>query len=125
MHTRILMILPLIVALVPLHAQASSGTEEYAVELSNFKFSPTTIDVEAGEKVVFVLKNTGGTHDFVIDELNVQSRTLQTGQEERIEVEIPEDAAGKDYEFYCSIGNHRAMGMKGTLHVSTEEEEEA
>jgi hypothetical protein len=31
-------------------------------------------------------------------------------------VEFTADKAGT-FEYYCSVGNHRAMGMKGTLTV--------
>ena len=32
-------------------------------------------------------------------------------------ITIPEDAAGQSYEFYCSVGNHRQLGMVGTLTI--------
>src|SRR5215213_2105339 len=51
----------------------SSGTvKQFTVMGSAFKFEPTTLTVNKGDKVKITFKNTGGTHDFVIDEFNVQ-----------------------------------------------------
>lgn len=85
------------------------------VEGSSFKFSPTNITVKKGEAVTIVFKNAGGIHDFVIDEFNVKTAQIQGGAME--EVTFTPDKAGT-FEFYCSVGNHRAMGMVGTLTVT-------
>ena len=53
-------------------------------------------------------------HDFVIDELNVKSEIIKSG--ETGEVEFTPDTIG-EFEFYCSVGQHRANGMVGTLIV--------
>jgi len=60
------------------------------------------------------IKNTDGTHDFVLDEFNVATKTIANGAEES--VEFVADKVGS-FEYYCSIGTHRAMGMWGTLKV--------
>lgn len=82
---------------------------------SSFRFAPTKITVKKGEPVTIVFKNTGGFHDFVIDEFKVATKQIQAGQSE--EVTFTPDKAGS-FEFYCSVGNHRAMGMVGTLTVT-------
>lgn len=53
-------------------------------------------------------------HDFVIDELNVKTKIVKDGESET--VEFTPDQTGT-FEFYCSVGQHRQMGMKGTLIV--------
>ncbi len=55
-----------------------------------------------------------GFHDLVIDEFNARTAQLQTGQSEIIE--FVADQSG-EFEYYCSIGSHRAMGMVGKLIV--------
>lgn len=87
---------------------------EIIVEGSNFKYAPNNIVVKAGEKVRLVFKNTQGMHDFVVDELGIKTEVIQQGQQEV--VEFTADKAGT-YEFYCSVGQHRQMGMVGTLTV--------
>ncbi len=93
-------------------------TADYILNLSNYSFEPNTIITQAGATITVQLTNTQGTHDFVIDELDIQSSTLQTGESKLLTITIPEDGAGKELPFYCSIGNHRQMGMEGTLIIS-------
>jgi plastocyanin len=95
-------------------AITEGGVKELTVTGSSFKFEPATLTVNKGDKVRVTFKNTGGTHDFVIDEFNVKSKTIPGGQQDV--VEFTADKAGT-FQYYCGIGNHRAMGMVGTLTV--------
>lgn len=79
-----------------------------------YYFKPNVINVKSGEEVSITFKNIEGFHDLVIDELNVKTKQLKVGESETV-VFTP-DKPGT-YEFYCSVGNHRVMGMKGTLIV--------
>lgn len=88
-----------------------------ALTASNFEYSQDTIEAAPGDTVVIDLTVESGSHDFVIDELDVQTSLLGPGETERIEFIIPEDAAGKTYDFYCSVGSHRAQGMEGQLVI--------
>jgi plastocyanin len=97
-------------------AQSSTSAEvkEFTVNGSNFKFEPATMTVNQGDTVRITFKNTGGFHDLTIDEFNVKTKQLGANAEET--VEFVADKAGT-YEYYCSVGQHRQMGMKGTLTV--------
>lgn len=88
--------------------------KEFNVTGQNFSFSPIIINVSKGDKVKIIFKNAEGTHDFVIDEFNVATKRLKTGEEETIE--FTADKSGT-FEYYCSVGSHRVMGMKGSLIV--------
>ncbi len=88
---------------------------EIKVTGKNFAFDPKEIRVKKGEKVTIVFTSEGGImHDFVVDELNVATKQLTAGQSETVEF-TPTQAG--TFEFYCSVGNHRAMGMVGNLIV--------
>lgn len=94
----------------------SAGTKEFTVLGSNYKFEPTTLTVKKGDTVKITFKNTGGFHDFVIDEFTgAKTKQLQDGGMEVIS--FVADKTGT-FEFYCSVGKHREMGMKGTLVVN-------
>jgi heme/copper-type cytochrome/quinol oxidase subunit 2 len=80
----------------------------------SFYFKPNEIVVKKGEKVKIVLNSADMMHDFVVDELAIKSSIVKSG--ETGEVEFIATEAG-EYEFYCSVGNHKAMGMVGTLIV--------
>jgi plastocyanin len=84
------------------------------VEAENFSFSMKEIRVEKGEKLIVKFTNKEGFHDFLIDELKVNSGMV--AQANTIELEIPTDTVGT-YEYYCSVGQHRANGMFGKLII--------
>ncbi len=104
----------------PTTAATESATDENAmqkaitVEGGMFFFKPSEIRVKQGEKVTITFKNTQGMHDFVLDEFDVKSEVVQSGKSTTVEFTPTKKGT---FEFYCSVGNHRQMGMKGTLIV--------
>lgn len=90
-----------------------SMAKSIVVEGGNFYFKPNEIKVKKGEKVKITFTSAGGMHNFVIDEFNVASETVNG---KSTTVEFTPDKTGT-FEFYCSIGSHRQMGMKGNLIV--------
>lgn len=91
-----------------------SDVKVFEVGGGAFYFDPDEITVTEGDTVRIVFTNEGGTHDWVLDEFNASTPRTQTG--ETVEVEFVADQAGT-FEYYCSVGNHREMGMVGTLVV--------
>lgn len=101
----------------PTTIQAQPNTQALnpiTVEGGSFKYNPNQITVKKGQPVKIILESKDLMHDFVIDELNVKSTQAKAG--ESVEVAFTPTQTGS-FEFYCSVGNHRAMGMKGTLIV--------
>ncbi|HZE87411.1 MAG TPA: cupredoxin domain-containing protein [Methylomirabilota bacterium] len=98
----------------PTTASPSSTIQNVTVEGGNFYFKPNEIKVKKGQKVKVTFTNTGGTHDFVIDGLNVRTERIQGGASTT--VAFTPDKTGI-FAFYCSVGMHRQMGMKGNLIV--------
>lgn len=86
------------------------------ITAKNFSYDLKEIRVKKGEKVALEVKNTEGFHDLVIDELGVKTKRLNEGESEILVV--PSDTIGK-FEYYCSVGQHRMMGMKGILIVES------
>lgn len=86
----------------------------FEVANAGFTFTPSEIKVKQGDTVRIAFTNTGGMHDWVVDEFDARTEVTQTG--ETSTVEFVADKAG-EFEFYCSIMTHRAMGMVGTLIV--------
>ena len=89
--------------------------KEFVIEGKNFSFAPSTISVKKGDQVKITLKNTGGTHDLKIDEFNVGTKRIQSNQADSFT--FVADKTGS-FQYYCSVGSHRAMGMWGTLVVT-------
>jgi plastocyanin len=74
--------------------------------------------VNRGDTVRVTFINERGTHDWSIDEFALAgTAVLQEGEQETIE--FIADQAG-EFEYYCSVGNHRELGMVGTLIVEEE-----
>lgn len=92
----------------------TGSVKTFNVSAFNFGFAPKTITVNKGDVVKLVVTNTGGYHDLRIDEFNVATKRISDGQTDT--VQFTADKTGS-FEFYCSVGSHRAMGMWGTLTV--------
>jgi nitrosocyanin len=93
---------------------ATGATKEFTVTASNFAFSPKEIKVRKGDTVKITFKSSGGSHDWKLDEFNVKTAVIGSGKEETIS--FVADKTGT-FEYYCSVGSHRQMGMKGNLVV--------
>lgn len=94
--------------------ESAEPVQEITVEGSKFKFEPSTITVKKGQKVKLIFKNIEGIHDFRVDELGIATEVIEENEQES--VEFTADKIGS-FEFYCSVEEHRAMGMVGTLVV--------
>ena len=86
----------------------------FSITAKNFSFSLPEIRVQKGDKVKIILDNVEGFHDWTVDEFN--AKTQQSQAPAKTEVEFIADKSGT-FEFYCGVGNHRQMGMKGSLIV--------
>ncbi len=86
----------------------------FTITAQNFSFNPKEIRVKKGDTVKIILKNSGGFHDWVIDAFNARTTQIQGGQ--TAEVTFVADKAGT-FEYYCSVDEHKQMGMRGNLIV--------
>src|SRR3989344_5454492 len=86
------------------NVQETEVIKEISVEAIPFLFTPSVMSVNKGDTVKIV----NGTHDLKIDEFNASTRLLKSGEEQTIT--FVADKVGT-FEYYCSVGTHRAMGM--------------
>ncbi len=86
----------------------------FAISGKNFTFSQKEIRVKKGDRVKIDFTSTDGFHDWVIDEFNAATEKVNTGGS--TSVEFIADQVGT-FEYYCSVGQHRTMGMVGNLVV--------
>lgn len=84
------------------------------VKAHNYAFDTDEIRVKKGETVTINFESTDGFHDWAVDEFNAQTQKVQPGT--KTSVTFVADKEGT-FEYYCSVGNHRAMGMVGKLIV--------
>jgi uncharacterized cupredoxin-like copper-binding protein len=93
-----------------------------AISLSEFAIAPASVTVPTGEPVTLVVTNAGGAqHNLVVEfaPRGISQRLFPTNllPGETREVTLVFDAPG-DWEMYCPVGNHRALGMQGTIRVT-------
>jgi plastocyanin len=85
----------------------------------NFKFTMNgndnpEIKVNEGDRVRIEFTSTKGFHDWVVDEFDASTEKVNDGGSTF--VEFTADKKGT-FEYYCSVGQHRANGMKGVFVV--------
>ena len=92
-------------AAAPAEARSVTATEgEMYIELSESSFTPGSYTIE-------VVNEGNATHDLVVERDGADvaaTETIAPGASATLTVTLQEG----DYVFYCSIGNHRAMGME-------------
>lgn len=91
-----------------------AGVKVFNVSGANFRFDPVTITVKKGDQVKIIFESLDMQHDLDIDEFDVNSPVIPAG--ESSEIEFTADQVGQ-FEYYCSVAQHRANGMAGTLIV--------
>jgi plastocyanin len=93
-----------------------AARETIEVVATDFAFEPASIEVDEPGIYAFRLVNEGeSTHALEIEGEGAEAATAEIGSGESAEVKI-ELQAGR-YELYCPVGNHKEMGMEGTLSV--------
>ncbi|PIZ46474.1 hypothetical protein COY32_03190, partial [candidate division WWE3 bacterium CG_4_10_14_0_2_um_filter_41_14] len=63
-----------------------------------------------------IVNNGTEIHSFAIDELGVQTTTINPEETVQVQVEIPTQPNAQ-YEFYSSIGTNRSQGMVGQITI--------
>lgn len=94
--------------------EETSTTKTFIVIGANFSFVPNLIRVKKGDTVKITFKNSGGSHDLVVEGYNISTKVIGSGQSE--DISFVANKAGT-FNYYCNVANHRAMGMQGTLVV--------
>jgi len=110
------------VALLAACGGGSGGTQPAGstqVTLSEYKFAPSSITVQHG-KVIFWLVNSGNVaHDMAMrDGSNNRIATsdlISAGDSKEFDVN---DIAAGTYTIFCTQQGHESSGMKGTLTVT-------
>lgn len=107
-------------ALIPaVNAKPQQEGKTMEVRATEFTFSPSTLYARPGETISVVMTNDGNVPhdmDFELPKGEVEIEDVEPGDTGRITFQVPEQEGS--YTFYCSIDNHREMGMEGRLVVS-------
>ncbi|MER8006594.1 multicopper oxidase domain-containing protein [Streptomyces sp. NPDC094149] len=89
-------------------------TTTVTVTIRGMRFSPSSVDVPAGNRLVITLHNSGtDTHDLVL-ETGARTDRLSPGQTGTLDAGV----VGRDLDGWCSMVGHRQMGMTFTVEVT-------
>lgn len=102
---------------IPSEVEGSGEGNEVVFDLTgkNFAFSVTEMVVKKGDTVTVNFESESGFHDWVVDEFDAATDQVRSG-DGVTSVTFVADQTG-EFEYYCSVGSHRAQGMVGTLVV--------
>ncbi|OSP35535.1 hypothetical protein B7767_36915 [Streptomyces sp. 13-12-16] len=89
-------------------------TTTVEVTVRNMRFSPASVDVPAGDRLVIGLHNTGtDTHDLVL-ETGARTDRIAPGKRATLDAGV----VGRDLDGWCSVVGHRQMGMVFGVRVT-------
>ena len=101
----------------PSSAPAETGTTAATASLVDFGIELSGTEMAAGQYEFEVTNDGDASHDLVIErdgEDVAATEALSSGGSETLAVTLEPG----EYVFYCSIGNHRSMGMEITVTVT-------
>jgi plastocyanin len=100
----------------PSSGGSSQATSITATE-ADFSISLDQSSLTAGSYTITVANKGHATHDLVVEQGGAsvaKTDSISPGGTGSLRVTLKPG----DYVFYCSIGNHRSMGMELPVHVS-------
>jgi plastocyanin len=90
--------------------------QELTLDSFEFGYDQKELALKKGQTVQMTLTNSGKMpHDWVVDEIaGAKTQMIKNG--ETTTITFVADTAG-EFEYYCSVGQHRQQGMVGKLIV--------
>jgi plastocyanin len=97
----------------------ATGGALIEMKASDYKFTPDNLKAHVGDKIEFKIENVSGkNHNFTIKGPKGEVlKSVALPVHETVTVPIRLDAEGT-YHFYCDIGPHATLGMKGAVTVT-------
>ena len=96
---------------------APAETETITATEADFSITVDEDSLAAGDYTIEVVNDGDASHDLVVErdgEDVAASDSISPGESTTLEVSLEPG----EYVFYCSVGNHRQMGMELTVEVS-------
>ena len=87
---------------------ATGNTTEVTVTVQGMRYIPDVIEVPVGDELIVTFENTGTEMHDLLFANGKGTGHLAPGESQVIEVGV----IGADMDAWCSVSNHRAMGME-------------
>jgi cytochrome c oxidase subunit 2 len=88
-----------VIAALMIAAAMAGEPRVIQVSAERFKFTPSVIEIKAGETVVLELNTLDKKHGFAVPDLKIDE-VIETGKVTRVKITAPK--AGR-FEFHCSV----------------------
>lgn len=96
---------------------AGGASQTFTISMTDFAFSPASVTIDAPGTYTFEATNDGSAeHALEIEGNGVEEETETVGPGDSSSLTV--DLEAGTYEMYCPVGNHRELGMEGTVTVS-------
>jgi plastocyanin len=100
-------------------AQAPAGESVATVDVTetDFELDPQNPRIERPGVIEFRISNEGDTvHALEVEtpQGEFETEEIPPGEQATLEADLPEG----EFVWYCPVGNHREMGMEGTVAVA-------
>lgn len=93
-----------------LHGCASPPAREITLEMTNFRFTPTWVEVNRGERIAWVLRNRSDIdHEFGSDRALVEEVIVPPHTARTVGWSAPDEPG--TYTFDCAMKGHDGMVM--------------
>ena len=94
---------------------SEAASISFDVSGKNFEFSQTEVRVKKGDSVTINFTSEDGLHDWVVEGISdAKTDRVRTGESTSVTFVASETG---EFEYFCSVGSHRAAGMIGRLIV--------
>jgi plastocyanin len=90
-----------------------SGTVQIATS-EGVSYDSTSVEASAGEVTIEYTNDSGLPHNVTLEDVDGGATdTIESGS-----TNVTVSLEAGEYTFFCSVGDHRANGMEGTLVVN-------
>lgn len=90
---------------------ATGHTTEVTVGVHGMSFTPSTIEVPAGDQLVITFTNTGDQRHDLVFASGAETPSIAPGEQAVFDAGV----ITQDTQGWCSLAGHRAMGMELTI----------
>jgi cytochrome c oxidase subunit II len=108
----------MLLAAPPIHSQGAPQaveTKEVAITAKKYEFSPNTVEVNAGARIIFKTTAMDREHGFEIAKVKDSCVKIKKGETATVEY-LAEKAGTVEFRccVFCGVGHH---GMKGKIVI--------
>lgn len=96
----------------PAEEEPAGGGQTVTADETEIAWQPDELTAEAGSVTIMLENPSQIPHNVTIEETGDASETITDGT-----TSVTTELEAGEYTYFCSVGNHRQLGMEGMLTV--------